>query len=71
MMTTKTEYFCSNCGGVDLEITTWLHLNTDRVTGDEGPLDAAFCPDCEEHDKRWEERQVPVDTAYPNAPKAI
>lgn len=40
-------YECPECGGKDVEITAWIHMNKGRVQQHkEGPLEFAFCPDC-------------------------
>lgn len=39
---------CSQCGYPDCHVSAWVNVNTDALTGEEGPVDAAFCPFCEQ-----------------------
>lgn len=38
---------CADCGCTDVHQTAWIEVNTGLNTGEEGPLDAYFCPQCE------------------------
>ncbi len=40
-------YVCPECGCVDVEGTGWIHLNSDRLVGDDAPLELYWCPRCE------------------------
>jgi len=42
-------YACPECGCTDVEVAAWVKDNTGEVvgTGDEGPRDQAYCPQCE------------------------
>ncbi len=40
---------CPECGCTDVEVSAWIHDNTGDVisSGNEGPTDQAYCPQCE------------------------
>jgi hypothetical protein len=38
---------CPECGCTDIEVSAWVHANTNQVSNSEGPLDDAWCPQCE------------------------
>ena len=40
---------CQECGCTDVHETSWVYMNTGENTGDQGPLDECYCPQCEEH----------------------
>ena len=37
---------CDKCGCTDVQETAWIHMNTGENTGDEGPLNRHWCPQC-------------------------
>jgi hypothetical protein len=45
-------YVCPDCGCPDIEGTTYIHLNTERIVGSEPPRDTYWCPCCEEETKQ-------------------
>lgn len=51
------EYVCTECGSPDLEVSAWVHVNTDTISASEGPLDTYYCPVCEEHFRGCEEKE--------------
>lgn len=42
-------FCCPECGCTDIQFTAWVHANTGEPTGDEGPTDDTWCPQCEEN----------------------
>lgn len=56
---------CPDCGSEQIEETAWLNVNTGRVSssGPDGPRDIFFCTNCEQEQKRLEERTAPKETA--------
>jgi hypothetical protein len=37
---------CDYCGCTDVEESAWISMNTGKCTGDEGPTDQNWCPEC-------------------------
>lgn len=50
------DWVCPECGGDNVEVLDWLHVNTNKVTGGD-PVGEYWCPDCETHPKRLEQRK--------------
>ena len=42
----KTWYACADCGCTDVEVSAWVNVNTSIDTGDDGPTDQTYCPQC-------------------------
>jgi hypothetical protein len=40
-------WLCDECGSPDTEVSAWIHANTGRDTGGEGPASRPYCPTCE------------------------
>jgi hypothetical protein len=38
---------CDECGSPDVEVSAWVHINTDTDTGSEGPCSDPYCGVCE------------------------
>lgn len=49
--TKRVAYECAECGCKDLEVSAWVHINTGRRTGGDGPLEGCYCPKCQEFTK--------------------
>ena len=43
----STLYACPECGCTDVEVTAWINVNTSEISGSDGPLETAWCPQCE------------------------
>ena len=41
-------YACPECHSTQIQQTAWIYMNTGENTGDEGPSDTIWCPDCAE-----------------------
>lgn len=46
-MTGKPLNACPECGCTDVEVSAWVHANTNELSESEGPTDQAWCPQCE------------------------
>lgn len=44
----RSTYRCAGCGGDDVHLEMWVHLNTGEVLED--ATDQAWCEHCQEHD---------------------
>ncbi len=46
----KTIYYCPECGSENIDIRTWVNLNSDEILWD-GPCDDEdyWCNGCEQH----------------------
>ena len=42
-------YKCIDCGGVNVEIESWVDCNTDELCGDVRDGGYCFCRDCQKH----------------------
>ena len=57
-------YACPDCGCTDVETSAWINVNTGQPTNDEGPLDAVFCPQCDQEVGKHR-HMIEVDTLQP------
>jgi len=58
----KILFACHVCGSTRVEVSAWVDPNTDELTDSEGPLDYAFCADCEDSQRQLEE--IPAGVLY-------
>ena len=49
MTDAKTICTCDRCGGTNLQLSAWIDAKTGKVLDDDGPLEQAYCLDCEDH----------------------
>lgn len=55
-----TVWVCPRCGSEDVEVETWVNMNTGECMGDSkesGDAHAYYCPDCEVHLSRVDEKK--------------
>ena len=55
-------YVCEECCSPDVEVSAWIHLNTNEPIDGEGPASRPYCPACES-DCRIDTLHRPADVA--------
>lgn len=55
---------CRKCGSPDVQCTTWIEINTDKVIDGDSPTDDYYCPVCENGQASLEWFEEDVDGKF-------